>query len=243
MAHFDTALNVLNNSALELGLIKAALSDPFASTDQNIIQLRSLLTRVGRMLVRARNWSHLTKEYTFNTAASTASYALPSGFDRFRFASAWNRDTVQPLGGPLDSAQWQMVKARTSVGTVVTPFRIFGNLLYLFPTPTAAEAIYYEYVSGLWVLPTSGSPAAPTLTTSTIKTDTLWFDEPLMVAGLKLAWHRAKQQDTTYAQAEYDEAYAAAAGGDGAAPGLTIAAPSGPKFLGDDNVPDTGFGA
>lgn len=242
MPHFDTAANVISNAALELGLVAEAIANPFSSTDSNIIQLRTLLTRVGRMLVRARDWSQLTREYTFNTVASTASYALPSGYERMKNQTAWNRTTVFPLGGPADSQAWQELKARTASGAVVYPFRIFGNLLYLYPTPTAVEAIYYEYISQFWVLPVVGSPTVPTLTVSATSTDVLWFDEPLLVAGLKLAFLRAKSRDTTYAQAEFDEVYRTAAGGDGAAPVISIVGSSGTKFLGDDNIPDTGFG-
>lgn len=241
MPHFDTAANIVSNAALELGLTQAALADPWASTDQNIIQLRTLLTRVGRMLVRARPWSQLIEEYTFDTVASTESYALPAGFERFLNSTAWNRDTTQPLGGPLSPQGWQAVSARTAAGTVVRPFRIRENLLYLYPTPTDAESIYYEYVSRYWVVE---SPAtSPTADTVDTASDVIWLDEPLVVAGLKLAWMRAKQEDTTFAQAEYDDAYRAAAGGDGAAPTIVIAGCSDVRLLDDSNLPDTGYGA
>ncbi len=240
MPHFDTAANIVSNAALELGLVQAALANPWASTDQNIIQLRTLLTRVGRMLVRARAWSQLIEEHTFNTVASTESYALPAGFERFLNATAWNRDTNWPLGGPYSPQQWQMVQASTVAGAVVRPFRIRENLLYVYPEPTGIEEIAYEYVSRYWVVE---SPAtSPTSDTADAAADVLWLDEPLITAALKLAWMRAKQEDTTFAQAEYDDAYRAAAGGDGAAPTIVIAGSS-DFLLGDKNIPDTGYGA
>lgn len=241
MAHFDTALNIINSAGKELGVVAADLSNPWGETDQNIVQLCSLLTRVGRMLVRARTWSHLTKEHSFATADGTADYALPSGFDRFKDATAWNRTTVWQLGGPFSPAQWQAVKARTAVGAVEKPFRIQANRLHLYPTPSAVEDIYYEYVSRFWVLETGQS--APNTDTVDTTTDVLWFDEPLLVSGLKLAWLRAKQMDTTYAQAEFDEVYRAVSGGDGAAPTFRLAGPSASGFIGDANLPDTGYGS
>lgn len=241
MPHFDTAANIVSNAAIELGLSDEAIADPWASTDQNIVQLRALLTRVGRMLVRARTWSHLTEEHTFNTANGTASYALPTGFERFLHATAWNRNTDWPLGGPLSPAQWQAVQATTVAGTIIRPFRIRENLVYLYPTPTATEAIYYEYISRYWVLESGQS--APNTDVVDAATDTLWFDEPLLVSGLKLAMWRAKSKDTTYLQGEFDEAYRAAAGGDGAAPTIQLAGPSTDGLLGYRNIPDTGYGS
>lgn len=240
MPHFDTSLNVLNNTALELGLIESALSNPFTSTDQNIIQLRTLLTRVGRMLVRAHPWTHLVEEHSFNTVASTESYALPAGFERFLNATAWNRDTSWPLAGPFTPAQWQAVQTRTALGTVVRPFRITQNLLYLFPVPTAAEEVAFEYVSRYWVM--ENGQTAPNADIADAAADTVWFDEPMVVAALKLAFTRAKQRDTTYAQAEFDECFRAAAGGDGGAPIIQIASASGLRLLGEDNLPDSGWG-
>lgn len=240
MAHFDTAANIVSNAALELGLTDEAIADPWASTDQNIIQLRTLLTRVGRMLVRARAWSHLTEEHTFATVNGTESYALPSGFERFLNSTAWNRTTDWPMGGPFSPAQWQAVKATTVAGTVIRPFRIRERLLYIYPTPTAAEDIYFEYITRYWVLESGQS--SPNTDTVDAAADTLWFDEPLLVSGLKLAFLRAKQEDTTYAQAEYDEVFRAVAGGDGAATPIRIT--GGDSFLlGMKNIPETGYGS
>lgn len=241
MSDFTTADNIINDAAVELGLKTADITDPWASTDQNIIQLIRLLKRVGRFLVRARDWSHLTREYTFPTVASTPSYALPTGFSRVKDATAWNRTTYMPLGGPANGVQWQMMKATTSAGTVIRPFRVFGNLLYLYPTPTAAENIYYEYVTNYWVMPTGQT--TPTTSAPTAITDTLWFDESLLVSGLKLAFLRAKGFPTDGAQAEFNDCYAAAAGGDGSAPSLSMGNPKGFRLLDLDNVSDTGYGS
>jgi hypothetical protein len=242
MPTFDTVANIVSNAGIELGLLDDAIAAPLGSEDQNVIQLCALLNRVGKMLVRGHAWSHLTEEHTFNTAGGTESYALPAGFGRFRHATWWNRNTTMPLGGPLSPAQWQMVKASSAAGAgaIVRPFRVRENLLYLYPTPTAAEAIYFEYVSKYWVGLTGA--ASPTLEAATADTDVLWLDEPLLVAGLKLAFKRAKSQDTSYAQAEFDEIYASVAGSDGAARTINITS-SGGFLLGDGNIPDTGYGS
>lgn len=239
--HFDTPDNIINSAGKELGLWTTTVSNPFSSTDDNCLMLVALLNRVGRMLVKARPWSWLTREYTFATVNGTASYALPTGFDRIRDQTHWNRTTALPLGGPASAQAWQMMKARTATGTVVRPFRVFGNLLYLYPTPTAAENVYYEFITSYWVRPTAQT--VPTATSTTLITDTLWFDETLMVAGLKLAFARAKGRDATGPQAEYDECYRAAAGGDSTAPIVSAVPSAAAMLLGAGNIPDTGMGS
>lgn len=236
-----TADEVLNNAAVELGLLGANLTNPFSSTDQNIVLLVRLLRRLGRQLVRARDWSHLTREYTFPTVASTASYALPTGFLRMKDQTHWNRDTSAPLGGPAGPVGWQEMNATTSAGPIVRPFRIFGNKLHLYPTPTEAEDIYYEYITSYWVVP--DGQAVPTASTTTAITDTLWFDETLLVAGLRLAYLKAKGFDSTAAQLEFNDAWDAATSGDGVAPVLNLSGAQGFRLIDTRNLPDTGYGS
>ncbi len=215
-----TADDVINDAAVELGLKSADITDPFSSTDPSILQLCRLLKRVGRSLVQHRDWTHLVREYTFNTVAATPSYALPSGFARMKDVTHWNRTTSVPLGGPVTGEGWQQMKARTITGATYIPFRTFGNLLHLYPTPTEIEAIYYEYVSSFWVMPTGQT--VPTTSEPTAITDTLWFDENLLVRGLKLAYLRAKGFDTSHAQDEFNQALSASAGGDGSAAPISL---------------------
>lgn len=220
MADFSAAETIINDAAVELGLKSADITDPFGSTDPNIILLVRLLKRVGRSLVRARDWSQLTKEYNFPTVNGTFSYALPADFDRMKDETQWNRTTVNQLGPPVDGRAWQEMKARTATAVFHMPFRVWKNLLYVFPTPTTPETIYYEYVSNRWSqsaissIPTNSNP---------ILTDTIWFDEALVVAGLKLAFARAKSLPTTaLLQDEFNQAYEAAAGADVAGGPISI---------------------
>lgn len=241
MAEFSTADDIINDAAVELALITTDISDPFGSTDPNILLLCRLLKRVGRQLVRARDWSHLTREYTFATVNGTDSYALPSGFNRMKDQTQWNRDTAWPLGGPVNGQAWQAMKAVTVAGVVIRPFRVFGNLLYLYPTPTTAEDIYFEYITNFWVMPTGQT--APTTSEPTAITDTLWFDEALLVAGLKLAFCKAKGLPADAAQLGFEEAFASAAGGDGAAPILNLSGCAGARLVDSNNAPEGDYGA
>lgn len=77
----DTVANIVSDAAAELGL--GTVSDVFAATDTNVVQLRTLLTSVGQSLVNTYDWTLLENETTITTRtlwmASTAySSATPS---------------------------------------------------------------------------------------------------------------------------------------------------------------------
>ncbi len=239
---WDTADNILNDAAVELGLYSVDLADPFGSLDANVILLRRLLKGLGQDMARDYAWTHLQKEATLTTAASTASYALPSDFGRVIDQTHWNRTQQMPLAGPANAQQWQFLKAVSASGVLYKIFRTYGDLVYIYPTPTATESIRYEYVSRYWVKP-SGQ-ASPTTEAPTAATDALWLDRRLLVAGVKLYFRRARGFDTTAEQTEFDAAVRRAQGGDGAAPVLSLnGGGSGVPLLGAGNAPATGYGS
>ena len=102
---FETAEQIRNDAAIELGLTTSDSSDPFASTDQNMVQLCRLITGVGRDLVKVRQWTHLQKSTTISTSNGDNDYDLPDDFDRYINGSGWNRTTDLPLVGPLSPPQ------------------------------------------------------------------------------------------------------------------------------------------
>jgi hypothetical protein len=238
---FDTADNLINDAAVELGLITSNLADPFDSTNPALIQLCRLGKRVGQTLLRSHQWTHLQKTHTFSTANGTAAYALPADFGRLLDQTTWNRTDQLPLGGPASAQQWQMMKAQTTVGTVLMPFRIVGNQLEFYPVPTAIETIAYEYQSTYWVKETGQSN--PNTETLDDGTDTVHFDRLLFVCELKNEWNRAKGLASEATQADRDRAYAMATGADGAAPRLRLGGGQGVRLLDWRNVPDTGYGS
>lgn len=90
----------------------------------------------------------------------------------------------------------------------------------------------------------SGAQLPPTDQQSDTNTDALWFDVRVLVAGLKLAFKEAKGFDTASTLAEYMDAIAAAGGGDGMSPVLSLTPRGGSiRLLDGLNLPDTGYGA
>jgi hypothetical protein len=242
---FDTAANIINDAAVEIGLNPVA--DPFAAYDGNFIQLARLLRSCGRELVQSRDWTYLRKEHAFTTVQGTSAYDLPSDFLRMYDQSGWNRTNRLPLGGPLSPQEWQYLKARL-VGVVFTVlFRPMNRQIHLYPdvnTP-GGYAIAFEYGSSYWV----SSPAAPTVLSSDKPTENdsiIWFDPLLMVRALKLAFLKAKGLDTTAAEQDYAITLNAAMGMDAPSKVLNLNRTSmdpSSVMIGGQSVPITGFGS
>jgi hypothetical protein len=237
---WDTAVNVLNDAAIELGLYHTNLDDPYDSTDPAVRQLCRLLKGLGQDLLRDHSWTHLQKVYTFSTVISTASYALPTDFARLKDGTEWNRSSQWRLFAQAPRT-WQLLSARSAAGLTQVAFRIYGDLFYFNPAPTAVYTMAYEYQSRYWV--DAGGGSTPDAEAPTDGADTLFFDRRLLVAGLKLYWLEGKGFDTVAAQRRFDEALARAKGSDGAAPQLNLAAQvETDRLIDETNAPATGFG-
>jgi hypothetical protein len=240
MAH-DTALNIINDALLELGVVSSAVATPYLSSDANVILMRSLLKAMGRRWARSFQWSDLQKTHTFVTVNGTASYSLPADLHRLLNSTEWNRTTEQRLLGPLAAQGWQLLQSTSAVAGITYWYRKVGDKLHVYPTPTAAETLAFEYQSTYWVMPSGQT--TPTADAPTTHTDTLWFDGPLMVAGLKVAWRKHKRLDVATEQEEFDELWAAATGGDTPAPDIHLGVQGGVAMITTANLPETGYGS
>lgn len=235
----DTASTVLNDALLELGLIAQALADPYLSTDALVVQMRAHLKALGRELLRDYSWSHLQKAYTFSTADGTDNYALPVDYSSLLHSTEWNRSTAVPLSGPLGAQDWQVLKSGGTAATASYYFRVYGNRLYLHPTPTSIQTVALEYVSAYWVQPTGQS--APTTETPSASADTLWFDGHLLSRGLKVKFRESKRLDASAERNDFAKALAAVMGGDGAHSVIDLAA--GARAAPLPRLPETGWGS
>lgn len=236
MPFFDTANNVLNDAAVELGLTAADMPDAYASTELAVIQLRRLLRGLGEELARGYRWTHLQRQHNIVTLPGVEAYALPPDFARLIDGTEWNRTQQMPLGGPLNAQDWQLLKAHSASGTVWLNFRIAGNHFFIHPVPGAAESLFFEYVSRLWVQ--EPGDTLPTGEVPDEASDVLWFDRRLLIYGLRLRFLEAKGFATAAVQRLYEDALAAAQGGDGAAPVLSLDCTAGRPY----NRPISGYG-
>lgn len=234
---FETANQIIQDAAYELGLITSDVSNVFASTDQNIIVLRSLITRIGRDIVKAKPWTHLQKEGSITTSNGDLDYDLPNDFDRMIPQTYWNRTAVLP-GHPIGAETWQYLKANTTGPAFSALFRVVDNEVQIVPTPTATETIKFEYISSYWVKE-SGQSAGNTTRVDT-STDTILFDPTLVMHALKAAWKKAKGQDASGEHSDYLARLSVVSSGDGAAPVLSLTPSRPPGWL-DAHAPDGGW--
>ncbi len=202
-------LSIIQNASDRLGLVRPG--SVAASSDQQVLTLLGLAQEEGKTLARRHTWQVLQTEYTFPTVASTASYALPTGFDRILIDTVFNRTRRRRMVGDLTPAQWQETQA--SLVTMVNPaFRIRGSLFLISPTPTAVETVAYEYITKNWCQ----SAGAVGQTAWAADTDTGVLDEELMTLGIVWRFRAAKGLDYSEAMQNYEIEVAKAINRDGA---------------------------
>jgi hypothetical protein len=236
---YASANTIVNDAASELALITADITDVFASTDANILQLTRLLATVGRSLVKAHAWSQLRGESGFTATNGTYQYALPDDFGRFADATAWDRTNRLPLSGPLDGKSWQKLQAFAVTSASYTAFRVTAGQFWLYPTPTSTRSIYYEYLSRYWV---SADGSTLYNDRATVAADICFFDPTLLVRALKLAWLNAKKLPADSEQEDYLETLASVKAQDGAAGASNLATSADTGLLTLSNAPDGGYG-
>jgi hypothetical protein len=192
-----TALSMIQDACAQLNL--AVPTAVFGSTEQQVIQLRSLLNVEGRELSRSGQWQQITVPTTFTSVAQVVQTgAIPSDFDRFVNDSMWNQSTTRKVYGPLTQQQWQLYQAFPVMTTVNPMFIVYDDDLVFEPAPAAGNTIAYSYVSKNWAL-TSGAVGIPAMTADT---DTAKLPEYLITLGI--VWRFLKANKFPFAAEQND---------------------------------------
>jgi hypothetical protein len=213
----------------------------FSNPDTTARQMLALANREGVEQASYGEWPQLRREYTFNTVASTASYAFPTDYSRIIGSTEWDRSAKWPLNGPLTAQEWQTFKSGFGNVGPRRRYRLMQGLLYLDPTPDSVTTIAFEYVATSWALAADGTTYRPLWAADT---DTFVLDEQVFIMGLKWRLLRAKGQDYGEEQADWQNALARAFSRAAGSRTLNMAARfDGVRLIGPANIPDTGFGA
>lgn len=182
-----------------------------------------------------------TQSFTASLASLQSAPGKPTDFDRAVPGTFWNRTTDRRMSGPLNDQEWALAygQAVTSGISQYVMFRYDG--LHIFPVPTAADTIAYEYIINTpWE--TSGGSA---LTTPTADSDVTKLGDELLTLGLVWRYKQSKGRDYAEDLRNYEmRLQSEMTVSRGAGRNLMIAMPDdanvGQMF---PNIPDTGFGA
>tara|TARA_R110000796_G_scaffold152084_2_gene268554 strand:+ start:734 stop:1441 length:708 start_codon:yes stop_codon:yes gene_type:complete len=219
-----TLLTICQDAAEIIGITAPATVT--SSTDTSVIQLAAVANQEGRAQVRRYKWEVLIKEGSHTTLAAESQgtmVSIAADFGHFSNNTLWNRTTDRKYYGPITGTEWQRIKAIVS-GGITNYFRIRGGKLLMTPTPTAGEAVNFEYVSKNWVDTAGGSTANADKFTADSQTTVL--EEELVMLGV--VWRFLKLKGLPYDTQfmEYQTRMMEYSGQDGAKPVLHMAGPS-----------------
>lgn len=234
VARAGTQVGVLNLNAND-----QATYDPFASTDPNVVQMLELLNTLGAELV-GRAGQHLTREFSFVTAASQTSWALPADYVSMVDSTAWDRSGTVPLMGSVGPQWAATVKAWNGTSLTQIPYRIIGNRLVFPVAPSDGLTITAEYRSEYWIQ-TLASGTGPDADHATSRTDYVLFDPLLVTLGLKHKFLEAKGFDTATAFVAFERRLEWFKGKNTGSRVIDMTGRG--EYVGGLNVPYTGYGA
>lgn len=180
-----------------------------------------------------------TQSFTASLASLQAS-GKPSNFRRAMPDTFWNATQDKRIAGPLTDIEWATLNGQpvVTVNTNYAMFRYDG--LHLYPAPTVADTITYEYLINTPVLNFDGVTYQSTFANDS---DTYLLGDRLLVLGLVWRYKADKGRDYAEDLKSYEMALAAACVAARGSRAVSVAAPDYDPILGPVNVPETGFGA
>lgn len=200
----------------------------------------ALVNREGQTLEKEHRWQELVTEHTFATVSGTATYALPSDFRAFANMSQWDRANQRRMIGPINSAIYQYLQSGITVfGGPERFFMVRGNLFTVYPTPTSADTIAFDYYSKAWITKQTDST---NVSAWTADGDTARIDEDLLTMGLKWRFLQAKGMPFEPEYKEYESVKELLQADNGGRPVINMnGSVAGRQEMG--NLPDTGYGS
>lgn len=186
-----------------------------------------------------------TQGLTTTISIAQDSFPIPSDYGRAIDRSAWDRSMRWELRGPLSPQEDEWVRSGIVATGPRRMYRQIGNTWRIWPAPgTSAQdpgsQLITEYISKYWAVSQGNVPQAKFL----YDTDTTYFDDDVMVTGLKYAFFSQKGFSFDDFKSHFIETLSIAIAADGPSPTLDMSRSNRfPIFLSPANVQDTGFGA
>ena len=237
MSKYWPALQILNQTAAELGLPTAATIVGNISVQS--AQLLAMMNSAGNELLLYYPWEQFSKEWVFDTVVGTGAYDLPDDWSYARDQTQWDRTNHWPLVGPKSPQEWAWLKGGLLATAPRLRYRIMNNQLMLWPVPAAgsspaAYTIAQEYVSKNWVIQNSTTPADMVVSDA----DEVLYDPWLVSKYVKLKFYELKGLNTAGVQSDFQRIFDTLTGKDVGAPILNLAPRPANQYLGPWSVPD-----
>ena len=206
-----TCLQIIQSVAKRIGI--PSPNTVVSSQDPQIIQIAELSNEEGQEQAARYQWQNLLQEASFTTLAAELQGTMATiapGMNYILNDTIWNRTLRRPVFGPRTPQSWQQQKA-FAINGPWSSFRVKGDELYMYPTPTAGQSCYFEYISKNWC----ESTVNITYASWSADTDVSLLDERLMILGTVWRWKAAKGLEYAEDFAKYERALADVMGRDG----------------------------
>lgn len=182
----------------------------------------------------------LRRTQTFTASlASLQSSGKPSDFQRAIAETFWNRSTNEKVYGPLNDEEWGYANGATftSANWQSVMFRYDG--LHIFPVPTIAETIAFDYIINTPVQATGGGAYK---TNFTVDTDVYLLGDRILTLGIVWRYKQSKGRDYAEDMRNYELALRALYSRERGAPRTLSISPSETEWPPEGVVSDSGFG-
>lgn len=238
-----TLLSAINDAQRALSL---AVTSAIAADGQETQNLLFLLAKDEAADLLDRDdydFTTLTRTQSFTAttgATLQAAPGKPSNFHRAIEGTFWNQSKDRPISGPLTSKEWALANGEPVMSTITQWVMYRHDGLHIYPAPTVADTIAYEYVINTPVLANDGTTYK---TTFTADNDTYLLGDRILRLGVVWRYKAAKGRDYAEDLRNYELALAAKARAEKGTARVLSIAPDDNDVLPEGNVPDSGFGA
>lgn len=196
-------LTMIQSATEDLGITSP--SSVIGNTDAGVKQLLRIANREGKSLASNYDWQEMIRENSFtlvsgrNQGALNGTVITDSDYDYMISETLWNQTTDQPIVGPTNGRDWQVLQNFTITGPFER-YRILDGNLLIDPAPSGGDTIQFEYMSTSWCESSGGTGQSAWAA----DTDVGKLNEDLMTLGIIWRWRQRKGLDYAEDLAEYE---------------------------------------
>lgn len=233
-----TLLTALNRAQRRLSLTVTSTIIADGQETQNLLWELANVTAEDLL---AHDWPLLKRTQSFTASlASLQASGKPSDFHHAMKGTFWNASQDRQIAGPLNDEEWAAANGANLISQIeqYVMFRYDG--LHVFPTPTVADTITFDYVINTPIQATGGGAYK---TAFTADTDVFLLGDRLLLLGVR--WRYLADKGRDYAEAMRDSEWAISEEMENQRGAARVLGLSPPDYddVPEGHVPEAGFGA